>query len=185
MALSQARARIMASASQLFSQYGYQAVGVDTLVAEANVAKATLYKHFPSKDDVIVAYLHQEDENLWHWWEEAVEDATTPRERLLAVFNMVEKRVTSPTCYGCPFLLAAAEFPKQDHPAHRFAVEHKKKVQQRLFSLISAAGFDNPDQLTDALYLIYDGAWMSARLFGPQNPAEQLSAQVERVIGSG
>lgn len=182
MALSQARARIMASASQLFSQYGYQAVGVDTIIAEANVAKATLYKHFASKDDLIVAYLHQEEAYLWGWWEEAIEETSTPRERLLAIFRALEKRVTSPVCFGCPFLIAVAEFPDHDHPAHRVALDHKEQVRQRIFALADSAGLSNPDGITDLLYLIFDGAFMSARLFGPQNPAEQLAQQIEVLL---
>jgi AcrR family transcriptional regulator len=173
---SAARQRILAVAADLFYRHGFHAVGVDAIVAQSGVAKMTLYRHFPSKDDLIAAYLHAANADFWAWFEAALATATTPREQLLSLFRRVAELTTAPTCFGCTFQNTAVEFPDPASPAHQVALAHKEAVRARLRDLVAAAGAEQPAALADQLFLLMDGAWMAKRMFGPRNPAAHLVA---------
>lgn len=176
--------QLFRTAAMLFYQHGYRATGVDTIAAESGIGKMTLYRHFPSKDDLIVAYLRDSDTVFWEGFERITSEAPTPRQKLLAFFQALQDYVISPTCYGCPFLNAAAEYPDPDHPAHRVAVEHKKVVRNRFRQLTESAGEAEADALADALVLLMDGAYMTSRMFGASvaNPAIHLAAAARRLL---
>jgi AcrR family transcriptional regulator len=177
-----ARERILEAASRLFLRDGFRAVGVDTIIAEAGVAKMTLYAHFPSKDDLIVTYLERANEQFWQWLEGASADLDDPRAKLVAMFEAVGQLASSPQCLGCTFQGTAAEFPDPQHPGHRVALAHKQAVRSRLRTLAGAAGLRAPEELADQLLLLMDGAWVAARMFGPHNPAWQVAAAAGALI---
>jgi AcrR family transcriptional regulator len=177
-----ARERILEAASRLFVRDGFRAVGVDTVIAEAGVAKMTLYAHFPSKDDLIAAYLERANERFWHWLDAAVADVDDPKERLVAMFDAVGKLANGPQCLGCTFQGTAAEFPNPDHPGHRVARAHKQAVLARLHTLAQEADLRDPEALADQLLLLMDGAWVAARMFGPGNPSAQVAAAATALI---
>jgi AcrR family transcriptional regulator len=104
--------KVFQTASRLFYQNGYRAIGVDTIAAESGIGKMTLYRHYPSKDNLIVAYLKDSNELFWNNFEQITKDAPTPREKLLAFFQSLQDYVTTPACYGCPFLNVATEYPR-------------------------------------------------------------------------
>lgn len=173
--------KIFQTASRLFYQNGYRAVGVDTIAAESGIGKMTLYRHYPSKDDLIVAYLRDSDEFFWASFEQITKDAATPREKLLAFFESLQDYVTTPDCYGCPFLNISTEYPETDYPGHQVAIEHKQSVRARFRQLAGGAGAKNPEVLADQLFLLMDGAYMASRMFGVDNPASHL-AEAARVL---
>jgi len=175
------RDRILEAAGRLFLRDGFRAVGVDTIIAEAGVAKMTLYAHFPSKDDLIVAYLERADEQFWAWLEDA-SVADGPRAKLVAMFEAVGKLADSPQCLGCTFQGTAAEFPDPEHPGHRVALGHKQAVVARLRTLAEDAGLRDPADLAQQLLLLMDGAWVAARMFGPHNPGVQVAAAARALI---
>jgi AcrR family transcriptional regulator len=177
-----ARERILATAARLFYERGYQAVGVDTIVAESGVAKMTLYRHFPSKDDLIVAYLQHADEGFWRWLEEAVAEAEDARTRLVAAFVALRTQVLRPTCAGCPFQGSVAEFPTPDHPAHHVAAAHKERIRSWFESLATEAGLADPHALADGLLLLMDGAWAAARMSLSANPVTAVVGAAEALI---
>jgi len=177
-----ARERVLEAATRLFLRDGFRAVGVDTIIAEAGVAKMTLYAHFPSKDDLIVAYLERANEQFWEWLDGASAGVDDPRARLLAMFDAVGKLANSPRCLGCTFQGTAAEFPDPEHPGHRVALAHKQAVRARLRTLAEHAGLREPDDLADQLLLLMDGAWVAARMFGPDNPSVQAAAAASALI---
>jgi AcrR family transcriptional regulator len=178
-----AREQILETAARLFFQNGYRAIGIDTIVAESGVAKMTLYRHFPSKDALIAAYLEDANVKYWLWFENAVETHPgQPREQLLAIFRALEVLVTTPTCYGCPFLMVATEFPDQDHPGRQIALANKEAVRARLLELCDQAGAPDGQQLADQLFLLMDGAFMAVRLFGADNPAAHVGDLAAYVI---
>jgi len=176
-----ARERILETAARLFLRDGFRAVGVDTIVAEAGVAKMTLYAHFPSKDDLIVAYLERANQQFWAWLEGA-SVAAGPRAKLLAMFDAVGRLADSPQCLGCTFQGTAAEFPDPEHPGHRVALAHKQAVLARLRGLAEDAGLRAPADLAQQLLLLMDGAWVAARMFGPHNPGVQVAAAARALI---
>ncbi len=173
--------RVFQTAGRLFYQYGYRAVGVDTIAAESGIGKMTLYRHYLSKDDLIVAYLKDSNEEFWNYFEQSIKEAHTPREKLLAFFQGLQDYVTTPECYGCPFLNIATEYPEPDYPGHQVALEHKKSVHARFRQLAEEAGANDPENLANQLFLLMEGAYMASRLFGPANPASNL-AEAARVL---
>lgn len=175
---SSSREKLLDTAADLFFRAGFRAVGVDTIVAESGIGKMTLYRHFPSKDDLITAYLEETNDKFWAWFDQATAVTSDPRGQILAFFQMLENLVTKPTCYGCPFLNAAVDFPQADHPGHRVAYEHKQAVRGRFQQLAMQAGASQPELLGDHLLLLMDGGFMAARLFGPENPAAHLTTAV-------
>ena len=163
------------TAARLFYQHGYRAVGVDTIAAQSGIGKMTLYRHYPSKDELIYAYLKDSNNEFWANFEQITQDAPTPRLKLLAFFQALQEYVLSPACYGCPFLNVATEYPDAAYPGHSVALEHKKSVLARFTQLAEEAGAQRPEALAKTLILLMDGAYMSARMFGafPVQPRRQ------------
>jgi len=176
------RDKVFHTASRLFYQNGYRAIGVDTLAAESGIGKMTLYRHYPSKDDLIVAYLKDSDELFWRNFEQITKDASTAREKLLAFFQSLQEYVKTPACYGCPFLNIATEYPDPDYPGHQVALEHKQTVRARFRQLAQEAGAKNPDVIANQLVLLMDGAYMASRMFGMKNPGTHLAEAAKTLI---
>ncbi|MBZ0279230.1 MAG: TetR/AcrR family transcriptional regulator [Anaerolineae bacterium] len=171
-----ARQIILETAADLFFREGFRAVGVDTIIKQADIAKMTLYRHFPSKDDLIVAYLQDTNDKFWAWFNEATaQTEDQPVAQLIAFFKALEKLVTTPHCYGCPFLNAVVDFPDKNHPGHQVALEHKQAVRSRFRELAYHSGAQTPDILADQLLLLMDGAFMAVRMFGSSNPASHVA----------
>jgi AcrR family transcriptional regulator len=180
---SAARERLLDVAGSLFHRYGFQAVGIDRILAEAGVAKMTLYRHFASKDELIAAYLDRADAQFWTWAEGAMAGARTSEARLIALFDALGRLAASPTCLGCVFQGAAMAFPDLGHPGHRRALVHKLGVRDRLATLAREARLRSPDRLAAQLMLLMDGAWVAARMFGPRDsPAAEVKEAASRLI---
>lgn len=174
--------KLFQTASRLFYQYGYRAIGVDTIAAESGIGKMTLYRHYPSKDDLIVAHLHESNAYFWTNFEEITREISTPREKILAFFQYLQDYVKTPNCYGCPFVNIATEYPNLDYPGHQVALEHKQAVRQRFRQLASEAGAKDPATLADQLFLLMDGAYTSVRMFRTENPATQVVAAARTLV---
>jgi AcrR family transcriptional regulator len=177
-----ARDRILDTASELFYREGYHAVGIDRIVHESGVAKMTLYRHFPSKDDLIAAYLERADAEFWAWLDGELVGDDDPAAQLLAAFEATARLATSPQCLGCTFQAAASEFPEPAHPGHRVALLHKQRVLERLATLAHAARLADPEGLAAQLLLLMDGAWVAARMFGPGNHASAAAGAARTLI---
>jgi AcrR family transcriptional regulator len=177
------RQKILDVAGDLFFRHGYRAVGVDTIVKETGMAKMTLYRHFPSKDELIVAYLEGVDRLMQDWLDEATRlHEGQPREQLLAIFTALQKLVKSPQCYGCAFMMSSAEFPELDSPGHKVALAHKKSVRARFEKLARGAGARQPGRLADELLLLMDGAFAAVRMFGIENPGVNVGEAAAMLI---
>jgi AcrR family transcriptional regulator len=176
--------QLFQTAARLFYQHGYRAIGVDTIAAESGIGKMTLYRHYPSKDDLIVAYLRDSNQVFWDQFEQITKDAPTAREKLLAFFEALQSYALSPECYGCPFINVAAEYPDADHAGHQVALEHKQSVLARFRQLAQEAGASQPEALASALFLLMDGAYVAARMFGasPDSPAAHLAEAAREII---
>jgi AcrR family transcriptional regulator len=175
--------KLFQTAARLFYQNGYRAIGVDTIAAESGIGKMTLYRHYPSKDELIVAYLEDSNELFWNRFDEITRDASTPRGKLLAFFEGLQAYATTPACYGCPFLNVATEYPETDYAGHQVALEHKQSVRARFRQLAKEAGARQPEVLASGLFLLMDGVYMAARMFGasPHSPAANV-AEVARQL---
>ncbi len=162
------------TALELFSKHGFHATGIDRILAEAGVAKMTLYNHFKSKDALIVAALQRRGERFRDWLKSEVEGrARSPRKRLLAVFDVLEEWHASEAFSGDLFVNAVAEYGRSDDPVHVTAVEHMALVRDYLTGLASEAGARNAGTLADQLFLLMQGATVSAHASGGDSAARQ------------
>ena len=177
-----ARERILDTAARLFYEHGYHSVGIDRIIAESGVAKMTLYHHFASKDDLIVAALQQMDKEFWRWMDLKINSAKSPRDKLIAIFTATQKLASSPECLGCAFQAAASDFPDKQHLNHQAALAHKQEVLSRLTGLAREAKLLRPGQLAQQLLLLMDGAWASARMYGAGGPAKEIIAAARALI---
>ena len=178
-AVVSARDRILSVAGRLFYRDGYRAIGIDRVIAEAAVAKATFYKHFPSKDDLIVA---------WIKGSEAQALISVPpmsgRQPLtdyaLAMIAIAER----PSCMGCTYQVSAAEFSAPDHPAHLAALGVKRRVLEALQARAAAQGLAPARQVAEAVVLFLEGIWAARRMFGAQAPLDNAPHAVQALIDS-
>jgi AcrR family transcriptional regulator len=177
-----ARERILSVADDLFYRAGIRAIGVDTIIAQAEVAKTTLYRYFPSKDDLVVAYLEARNAKFWPLFEQVIAQYPgEPKQQLLAIFSWLDDLLSSPESQGCPFLMVASEFPEVDYPGHQVAIAHKQQVCDRLAELASAAGIQKAEELSAALLMLVDGAVAERRLFQKHGNGVMLG-QAARVM---
>ena len=157
------RDRILDVASQLFYQNGIRAVGIDTIIAQSNVAKMTFYKHFKSKDLLVLEFLKRRDE-LWRDWFQSTVSRLAPaiENRPLAIFDALEERFSRKDFRGCAFINTMVEMADGDHIAHQAAAEHKQKVQRIIHTWLSDAGVKKSGELSKAFLLLIDGAIVTA-----------------------
>ena len=180
-----ARERLLAVAGELFYRQGIRSVGVDEIIAAADVAKMSLYRSFASKDALIAAYLRERDESYWRHWDAVIErHPEGPRAQLLALFRSLARRAARPEWRGCPFTNAATEFPEPEHPARRVAEAHKRELRRRLRGLARATGADDAAALADQLVLLFEGVYASVQTFGAKGPAAAVVQAVDAVIAA-
>jgi AcrR family transcriptional regulator len=178
-----ARERILEVAAELFYREGIRAIGVDTICARSGVAKMSLYRAFPSKDELVAAFLADADRRYWAWWDGVVgRHPGAPREQLRALFVAVAKKTTSPSYRGCPFVNTATEFPEPDHPGRAIALANKRELRDRLRRLGAAIGARDPGLLADQLLLLMDGAYATGQMLGDDGPGRGLPAAAEALI---
>lgn len=176
------RGHVLDVAEALFLREGVRATGVDTISAEAAVAKTTLYRHYPTKDDLIRAYLHRRADAYFAWLRQATESHVDPRAQLDAVVDLYAEAVTAPGFTGCPFLNVASEFADPAHPARRFTAEHKTAVVAFFADLARRAGARDPEELANALALLTDGASEAGRITGAGGPAGSYRTIARQLI---
>jgi AcrR family transcriptional regulator len=161
---SPARQRILDTAFRLFYARGIRAVGVDTIIAESGVAKATFYKHFPAKDDLVVAYLDRVDEVWTGQLVSAAEAAgEAPADQLVGLFDALSTACRREGYRGCAFINAAAE-SVPGTPVHERTVAHKQRVLTWVRGLAEEAGAEDPAGLARSLTLLLDGGLASGSL---------------------
>lgn len=168
---SAARDRILETAFRLFYAHGLRAVGVDRIIAESGVAKATFYKHFPAKDDLVLAYLDRVD-GVWTGQLKAAAAAAgpAPANQLVGLFDALTSACRRDGYRGCAFINAAAE-SVPGTPVHDRTVAHKAAVLAWVRDLASEAGASDPDMLARSLTLLLDGGLASGALdASPQAP---------------
>jgi AcrR family transcriptional regulator len=152
-----ARERILDTAFRLFDAYGPRGVGVDTVIAESDVAKATLYKHFPRKDDLVLAYLDKVDQAWFGALRAAARAAgDDPRAQLVGMFDALGSACRRDGYHGCAFINTAAE-SQAGSDVHARTVEHKNVVRAWVTDLARRADATDPDLLAHQLTLLLDG----------------------------
>ncbi|MDF3059310.1 MAG: TetR family transcriptional regulator [Rariglobus sp.] len=173
----------MATAWRLFYRDGLRIVGIDTILAEAGVAKMTLYNHFASKEELIIAILEKRDLEFRASLMDRVKAAgADPTQRLLAVFDWLEDWFASEGFKGCVFIRAVSEYPDPAHPIHQTAWRHKVAVKAALTDLCAAAGARDPAALGETLSLLIDGAIVTAHATQSTAPARSARATAAALL---
>ncbi|WP_262694627.1 TetR/AcrR family transcriptional regulator [Kordiimonas aquimaris] len=168
------RDELVQRATQVFYQRGFHATGMDTLVAETGVSKTAMYKHFRTKDDLILAVLRFRDETLRNWLFRRMEElGQTPESQLLALFDALDEWIKGPGFQGCLFIKASSEFQDAEHPIYLQSAEHKRLLRRHFRALATTAGVENADLLANQLLLLKEGAIVSAHMKTTQYPAEE------------
>ena len=164
---SNSRQQILETASELFYQKGIQKVGINEVIAASGVAKRTLYKYFPSKDQLILEVMNYRAAQWLHWFEDAVaERGNTAKERLLATFDVLHEWYASPGYRGCPFINAVLEIADASHPAHHVSVRVRQTVRTQIMQLASEAGVGDPESFSQQYLLLIGGACLMATIEG-------------------
>lgn len=159
-----ARGRILSAAAHLFCHHGFSSTGVDTIIARAGTAKATLYKHFPSKEDLISAVLEAEGAAWRRWFFGRLGQVEgPPRARILALFDVLYDWFSDDHFYGCPFINAVAEFDTGDAKIREAADQHKSHLLTWFRANALEMGVASPDELCRALVVLVDGAIVAAQ----------------------
>jgi AcrR family transcriptional regulator len=177
------RDRILNTASTLFYERGVRAVGVDLVVLEAAVAKTSLYRYFPTKDDLIVAFLEREDLEFWAQWDSVAERLPDdPAGELDAHMRWIGERLARSNYRGCPQINVAAEFAEQDHPARQVAQRHMQALRSRLQDITKRLNVSRPKQLAAQLAVLVNGAFVSSGLLSPEESTSVLRGALKALL---
>lgn len=176
-----ARNRILGTATNLFYAEGVHAVGIDRIIAEAGVAKATFYKYFPAKDELVRAYI-QNQSRLGRAATDGISKRPA-RDMILAIFDLVADAAAQPGYRGCPFLNAAAEYPDPSHPVRQAIGEHRRWKHDLLRGLLASDGNPDPETTADILTVASDGLLIASHLDKPANLRHLIRETVLQILG--
>lgn len=177
------RQRLLEAACELFCRYGINAIGVDTVVARAGTAKATLYKIFGSKENLVEAVLEREGCAWRNWFLAGLENgAGTPAARLRRVFPLLGEWFAQEHFYGCPFINAVAEHDKRNDRLRSIAMKHKLAVLTRIEDLAREAGAADPVLFAHQYALLIDGAIVAAMVTRDPSIAPIAAGAAERLL---
>lgn len=177
--------RILRSARELFYRQGIRAVGVDEIVANAGVTKPSLYRAYPSKDELAASYLRLYETEFWARFDASVaRHPNDPRAQLLDYLEGLGDRSVSPDYRGCGLSNAAVEYPQPDHPARLVSEHHKALLRQRLTTMAAEMGARDPAALGDGLFLLIEGTLVSAQIFHaqPDGPGRNVAGVARLLI---
>jgi AcrR family transcriptional regulator len=182
-AAPKAARKILDVARDLFYRRGIRAIGVDEIVKRAGVTKPSLYRSFPSKDELAASYLRQYDLEYWERFDEAVAaHPGDPRAQIRAFLTRIGKRTQTAAYRGCGMTNAAVEYPEPGHPARVVSEANKQELRRRLRTMATEMGARHPDVLGDGLLLLIEGAYISGQLFGLGGPAQSVAANADLLI---
>ncbi len=176
------RRRILDTAAELFYREGVRGVGVDRIAAESDVAKMTLYAHFKSKDELVVAWLRRRDEEWMGWLESAVERRNGTG--LLAVFDAMREWFEKPDFRGCAFINAHAELGWSNPAAAEIVTSHKQALTEYLARLARSEGAAEPEALARELLLLVEGAIVTASIQRDPRAADDARSAAAKLIAS-
>jgi AcrR family transcriptional regulator len=179
------RQRILAAAGDLFYRHGIRAVGVDAIAEAAGTNKMTLYRHFPSKDELVAEYLRQSARASDAAWDELKAlHPGDPLAQLRAWLKDMADHVGEHGDRGCPVANAAVELPDANHPARRVIEECKRSQRRRLVELCGSTGLSEPDLLADELNLMLEGARVTLQSVGREGLAARMRRMSEALIAA-
>jgi AcrR family transcriptional regulator len=174
-----ARERILETAYDLFSRHGVRAVGVDRIVASSGVAKMSLYRHFHSKDELVLAFLQEREQRWTRDWlhAEASSRGDTGAERMLAIFDVFDEWFRKPDFEGCSFINVLLEHDDADHPIRQASAAHLATIRSLVGEFAADAGVDDPDAVARQWHILMKGSIVSAA------EGDQLAGKRAQALG--
>lgn len=170
------RDELVRKALAVFYRDGFHATGMDRLSTETGISKTTMFKHFRSKDELILGVLRLRDEQFRNWLFRRMAEAGPPRAQLLAMFDALGEWFAAPEFRSCMFIKAASEFPDSSSAIHAQAAEHKRILFVQLEKIAAEAGAEDPAALARALLLLKEGAIVTAHMGHEEDPAGDAKA---------
>ncbi|KAA9153798.1 TetR/AcrR family transcriptional regulator [Amycolatopsis acidicola] len=182
--VSEARTRLLETATRIFYTEGLHSVGVDRIVTEAKVTRATLYRHFPGKDDLVVAYLQGADQAMRDRAGEALRSGQPAADILRAIAKSIAEDIQSPGFRGCAFLNAAAEFPDPAHPVHQAVLAHREWFLHTVTDLLAQTGEKPAGPAGRHFIMLRDGAMAAGCLSDAAAVCETFLLGIEGILQS-
>ncbi|CAN5322749.1 TetR/AcrR family transcriptional regulator [soil metagenome] len=177
--------RLLSAARNLFYRRGIRAIGVEEIVRAAGVTKPTLYRSFPSKDELAASYLRNYEGDFWKLFDRSIADHPgDPRAQILDFLAGVGRRAGRSGHRGCGMTNAAVEYPDRDNPAHVVCEANKRELRSRLRAKAAEMGAIDADQLADGLLLLFEGANICGQIFGEDGPAINVAANAASLISA-
>lgn len=173
------RERIVDTASRLFYTQGYNSTGINQVIKEADVAKASLYQHFPSKEDLLVEYLKVTSNTTEKMLRAYIAKYKTPKEKILALFDFLAKFSKQTAFNGCNFLNVAAEIPNNNDKVRSIIRNQKNGVRNIITEILKPI---KKEQLADEIYLLFDAALVSGKVFGDLWPVRTAKKVAEKLV---
>lgn len=165
--VSKARVKLLTTASRIFYTEGVNSVGVDRVIEEAGVTRATLYRHFPSKQILVTTYVEEADRAIRAQVEALIAGDQSPAEKLRAIATDIADNIKSSHFRGCAFLNAAAEFPDPGNPVHKAVLAHRAWFLGTILELFAEAGVDDGNDAGRRFVMLRDGAMAAGCLTEP------------------
>jgi AcrR family transcriptional regulator len=178
------RERLLGAADELFYEEGVHTVGIDRILERANVAKASLYGTFGSKEDLVCAYLTRRSEQRQAEIAERSAECTSPREKVLAVFELLATRVAESKFRGCAFLNASIEGPRGPTPIRSVATKHRAWMRGYFEGLAKEMGARDPHGVAVQLAMLYDGAIVGSLMEATPETAEYACRMAALLLGA-
>jgi AcrR family transcriptional regulator len=162
------RQHVVETAYTLFKRNGFHATGIDRLIAEADVAKMTMYRHFPSKDELIVEVLDYRARRFERQFDQLSQEIATPERKIARIFDWHEHWFQSPDFHGCLFAHALAEFGDPGHPVFQAVIRQKNGLKRRIQSILEAEmPSEQAEGVAAALLMLIEGATLMAQMGQP------------------
>jgi AcrR family transcriptional regulator len=180
------REKIMTAAARLFYEQGYNSTGINQVLEEAGVAKASLYSHFGSKDELGLAYLKEASREWFAAISKTLEKAESPVNKLLAAFEFLEKQLAGNAFRGCKFMNMLAEVDASGRALQQEVLEHKQQVRRFIAGLVNAAlppsGRKQASMLADTCYLLFEGAIIESKIHRDTWPVKAAEKAVKALL---
>ncbi|MDX3852375.1 TetR/AcrR family transcriptional regulator [Streptomyces sp. AK02-01A] len=181
---SEARARLLSTAARLFYSEGIRSVGVDRVIAEAEVTRGTFYRHFPGKEDLVRSYLEATDQSIRERFAAAARLAADSSELLRLLVDGIGQELCGPGFRGCPFINAAAEYGDPDNPVHQAVLTHRAWFHETLTEAFRDGGSPDPERAADLMVALRDGAMVAGYLGDPEAARRTLAHGTETLIAA-
>ncbi|MFF2330794.1 MULTISPECIES: TetR/AcrR family transcriptional regulator [unclassified Streptomyces] len=177
---SEARARLLSTATRIFCAEGIHSAGIDRITVEAKVTRSTLYRHFTGKEDLVLAYLDQSDQGIRRQVAAARANSPSGVGRVRAVAEHITRGILTPGFRGCAFLNAAAEYPDPTHPVHQCVLAHRRWFLNTVTDLLAQTSDVPAAPAARHLVMLRDGAMAAGCLVDPGKGAPLLPCRVDQ-----